>query len=334
MMSDSIAFLSNLSSGIEAVIHFGSAAGIAVVSSFLVLGIGVPLVMSWIDGSSPPRQFAPGIGSSVLLLLASAAAAVLFALSIILMVAVSQRIGVLLLAVTILTVVVAPALLFRRKTPEEDQEENYRPSKNLFIQGADRWVSTIVTTLAHMKYLVVFVALAATIMAGIMAFRLEPRFDVKDFFDRNSDLVISLDKLDQHVGQLGGEPATLYIEGDLAEPGAVAAMERFVAGLSRNPYISRDTEGQGSVWEFNLLHVLRYVMSNPYALGQVESAAGLAITDMDGDGFPDSREQVRAIYDYIEANGVPQDEDTLVYSPDLIRRILSLSRTRRISQPC
>jgi len=323
MMSDSIAFLSNLSAGIEAVIHFGSAAGIAVASSFLVLGIGVPLVMSWVDGSSPYPQSAPELRSSLFGLIAGATAVVFFALSIILIVAVSQGIGVLLLAITILTVVVAPALLFRRKNAEAEQE-SYRASKNPFIHGADRWLSSIVTALANMKYLVIFVALAATIMAGILAFRLEPRFDVKDFFDRNSDLVISLDKLDQHVGQLGGEPAALYIEGDLANPGAVSAIDRFVAGLSDNPYISRDTEGQGSVWEFNLLHILRYVMTNTYALGQVESAAGLAITDMDGDGFPDSREQVRAIYDYIEANGVPQDEDTLVYSPDLVRGILSL----------
>ncbi len=323
MMSDSIAFLSNLSAGIEAVIHFGSAAGIAVASSFLVLGIGVPLVLSWIDVSSPTRRFLPGTAGSVFWLLAGAGSAVLFATSIILMVAVSQGIGLLILAVAILGVVVAPALLLRRIGPSERQESDH-PSQSPFTQAADRWVSTIVTTLARMKYLVILVALAATIMAGILAFRLEPRFDVKDFFDRNSDLVVSLDLLDRHVGALGGEPATLYIEGDLADPGAVTAMDRFVAGLSDNPYISKDTDGQGSVWEFNLLHILRYVVSSSYATGQVESATGMAVTDIDGDGYPDSREQLRAIYDYVEANGVPQDENTLIYGSDLVKGILSL----------
>ncbi len=323
MMSDSIAFLSNLSAGIEAVIHFGSAAGIAVASSFLVLGIGVPLVLSWIDVSSPTRRFLPGTAGSVFWLLAGAGSAVLFATSIILMVAVSQWIGLAILTGAILGVVVAPALLLRRIRQPEPQEVDH-PWNSPFTQAADRWVSTIVTTLAHMKYLVILVALAATIMAGILAFRLEPRFDVKDFFDSSSDLVISLDKLDQHVGELGGEPATLYIEGDLADPGAVAAMDRFVAGLSDNPYISKDTEGQAELWEFNLLHILRYVMSNTYALGQVESAAGMAVTDTDGDGYPDSRKQLRAIYDYVEANGVPQDQDTLIYGSDLVKGILSL----------
>lgn len=49
MLSDGIAFLSNTSSEIEAVIHFGIAAGIAVASSFVVLGVAVPLVMMRID---------------------------------------------------------------------------------------------------------------------------------------------------------------------------------------------------------------------------------------------------------------------------------------------
>ena len=43
MASDSIAFLSNLSSNIEAVIHFGGAAAIATISSFILLGIVAPL---------------------------------------------------------------------------------------------------------------------------------------------------------------------------------------------------------------------------------------------------------------------------------------------------
>ena len=49
MASDSIAFLSNLSSNIEAVIHFGCAAAIAVISSFVILGVVAPLLTMKID---------------------------------------------------------------------------------------------------------------------------------------------------------------------------------------------------------------------------------------------------------------------------------------------
>ncbi|GIT02160.1 MAG: hypothetical protein CM1200mP27_07850 [Chloroflexota bacterium] len=49
MLTDSIAFLSNLSSPIEAVIHFGSAAAIAVFASFAILGTIAPMVVMRID---------------------------------------------------------------------------------------------------------------------------------------------------------------------------------------------------------------------------------------------------------------------------------------------
>ena len=324
MLSDGIAFLSNLSSGIEAVIHFGSAAGIAVFSSFLVLGIGVPLTMSWIDRSSPSVQPAANVGKSVALLLASGLSAALFALSIILMIAVSQAFGLLLLAATILVVVVAPAILRGRGKTAEAGEFDPGP-RTLPLQRVAYSVSAIVTALARFRYVVLVAALAATILAGFLAFQLEPRFETADFYDRNSDLVISIDKLDQHVGQLGGEPVTFYIEGDLIEPGAVAAMQRFVAGLSDNPYISRDKEGRGEIWELNVIDILDYVLSNPYTRAQVEDSAGISISDVEGDGVPDSREQVRAVYNYIAAYGVPKDEDTLVYTPDEVEQVLSLA---------
>mgnify|MGYP001230322039 CR=1 FL=1 len=52
--SDSIAFLSNTSSGIEAVIHFGLAASVAVGSAFVVLGLVVPLAVARADETPKP----------------------------------------------------------------------------------------------------------------------------------------------------------------------------------------------------------------------------------------------------------------------------------------
>ena len=59
MFSDSIAFLSNTSSDIELVIHFGIAAAIAVVSSFVVLGVILPLAMMRIDQVLAARPHKP-----------------------------------------------------------------------------------------------------------------------------------------------------------------------------------------------------------------------------------------------------------------------------------
>ena len=47
--TDSVAFLANVSSEIEVVIHFGIAATIATVSAFLVLGVVAPVVMMHLD---------------------------------------------------------------------------------------------------------------------------------------------------------------------------------------------------------------------------------------------------------------------------------------------
>ena len=53
MLSDSVAFLANSFSGIEAVTHFGVAAAIAVASSFVVLGVVLPLATMRIDELRP-----------------------------------------------------------------------------------------------------------------------------------------------------------------------------------------------------------------------------------------------------------------------------------------
>ena len=49
VMSDSLAFLANTVTGIEALIHFGFAAATATVSSFILLGIMAPVAYMKID---------------------------------------------------------------------------------------------------------------------------------------------------------------------------------------------------------------------------------------------------------------------------------------------
>ena len=49
MLSDGIAFLANLTSGIETVIGFGIGAGIAVLSSYVIMGMFLPLVIMRLD---------------------------------------------------------------------------------------------------------------------------------------------------------------------------------------------------------------------------------------------------------------------------------------------
>ena len=50
-------------------------------------------------------------------------------------------------------------------------------------------------------------------------------------------------------------------------------------------------------------------------------AAGLEITDADGDGLPDSADQVRAIYDLALAEGITTDDGFVVYPADSVTEL-------------
>ena len=114
MLSDGIAFLSNTSSGIEAVIHFGVAAGIAAGSSFIVLGILVPLLMMRIDRLRAPRPRRGSLFATATTLVNGAGVAALCGASVIFLVAVSAALGLIVLLATIIVFLVVPRLVSRK----------------------------------------------------------------------------------------------------------------------------------------------------------------------------------------------------------------------------
>jgi predicted RND superfamily exporter protein len=68
--------------------------------------------------------------------------------------------------------------------------------------------------------------------------------------------------------------------------------------------------------------LLSHITANEYASSRVLAGTGVAITDADGDRIPDTPAQVRAAYDYMVAEGVPLNADTLVYDSDQVRETL------------
>ena len=61
MLTDGVAFFSNTVSGIESIIGFGVAAGIAVVSSFIIMGIWVPLAFMRLDARGQAGHADPAL---------------------------------------------------------------------------------------------------------------------------------------------------------------------------------------------------------------------------------------------------------------------------------
>ena len=178
------------------------------------------------------------------------------------------------------------------------------------LEASEGWFVTLVGGLARYRIVVLIVIVGITAAATIFATRLEATFDVKDFFDSKSDFVVSLDKLDEHIGETGGEHGIAYIKGDLTDPRALTAINQFI------------NDCEWWIWPGTVVELLERMTVNQYAATLAATVTGVQITDNDGDRLPDSTEQIEAVYTYMLTEGVPLDENTLVYTPDQVREVL------------
>jgi predicted RND superfamily exporter protein len=323
MLSDGIAFLSNVPSGIEAIVHFGVAAGIAVFSSFIVLGIVLPVALMRIDSLCEASGEAGVRRARWQPLAGGAGVTAMTGVGVILLIAVDQAIGAAVLALAALLFLGVPiAVLLRRGSAAEQAPATAAPPDG--PSRTTRWVVSLVVGVGARPAIVLPLAAIITAASIVLALRLEATFDVKDFFSNDSDIVVSLDKLDQHVGDRSGEGAIVFVRGDLTSPATIRAVDAFIAGLRDNPYVGRDAAGEPSVFERNVLGFLRLVMGNDLALARVEAMTGVRPADADGDGYPDTAAQALAIFDFVTAAGVPLDETTDIYTADQVGTALHL----------
>ena len=326
MASDSLAFLANVSSGIEGVIQFGIAAAIAVASSFVVLGIIVPLAMMEIRqiGGAPPTHLSKL--RSVLNVGKGFTVALLSGTSVVFIVASGtappgMEVGIL--ALVIIAYLAIPLWLASRKRNRTQGIDSDEAPVVAVASAASTGeiLVTLVTALAARRYAVIPAALAITAVAVVFAMKLEATFDVKDFFASDADFVVSLDKLDEHVAERNGEPAVIYLRGDFTDPPAISATDRFINRLADNPYIARETTGEPNLTE-TIVSISRRLTENAFARAQVEAESGVTIVDADGDGLPDNRESQIAILDYAMLRGVPIDGETLALTASQVSELV------------
>ena len=265
-LSDGIAFLANVTSGIETIIGFGIAAGIAVLSSFVVMGILVPLVLMRLDQRKASQ-------SSQLIL-----------------------------------------------DMEDSGEETGWHSRDQSSRGAIAWV---VVELARVPSVVLPLAALVTTAAVYLSFQLEPKLDIKDFFDSDSDFVVGLDKLEEHTSEtVAGEPAVIHVEGDLAARESLDALRDLLDRMAANETLGNAEDGSVSLYNRTVFDLLRRVTESPVARQRVLEATGVSISDVDADGIPDTSGQTRAAYDYMIDNGIPLDEQTMAYDSLQVREVL------------
>ena len=335
MITDGVAFFSNVASGIEAVIGFGIAAGIAVISSFIVLGIVGPLAMMRIDRLK--EESARFELKSVGPLSRRLAASLLPAFGVIALVAISPLLGIGIIFLSIIIGLLVPLFVIRRRDGRATESERPIDAQQPKLEtdgkakhGTSRvglvsldTLSSIVVKLAQYRVITLSVTVLITAAALFFALQLESKLDVKEFFDNKSDFVIGLDKLDEYLGETQGEPAIIFIKGDLTDPKALEGIRQVMGNLNNNKYVGKNQfDGEVTYGERTVFDVLSWFTASPYARAQVEASTGINITDTDQNSVPDTKEQLQATYSYIVQNGIPLNETTLLYEATQVRETL------------
>ena len=322
MLSDSIAFLSNLSSSIEAVIHFGAAAAIGVVSSFIILGIVSPLLAMKVDEYLSQCKYTfKSKKWFILKVLASCAVACASGVVVIMVVAVSKIYGVLLLGLSLGIFIVLPMAVLGLLISKKDS------MKRPIISGTHishkreimaEMISTLVLKSVSNRVIVILLTTIVTLASVWYALRLEPTFDVKDFFDSSSAFVVGLDKIDEHLGKKGGEPGVVYIEGDLMDPKVVSLISQFIDSLREVDSIAETPSGEITIG-LNIVNVSKMIMSNPYAINQIIETTGVIMTDHDQNGIPDTKDQMKQMFGSLIERGLSNYQGSFILKPEDVR---------------
>ncbi|MFL2804388.1 MAG: RND family transporter [Dehalococcoidia bacterium] len=320
MASDSIAFLSNLSSNIEAVIHFGAAAGIAVLSSYFILGVIAPVFVMQTDqlilktGETFQGRF-----WNLFRVLGSFLAAIASGAAVIMIVALDKTLGLLLLSGCSIFFILIPVLVMSRFAGNNESSAIQSQLPSLVSDSKLVRITEILVSVSSQRSIVVLViATFVTILATYYAVQLRPSFDVKDFFDSNSEFVLGLDKFDEYMGEQGGEPGIAYVRGDLTDPSALNEINLFIEKLRGVEYVAVTPSGEVTFGP-HVINLIQSVMNSPVAIELISQSQGIGISDLDNDGFPDAPGQVQAIYDYALINGVIGEGNQLIASPDQVK---------------
>ena len=312
LTSDAMAFLANVTSGIESIQQFGFGAAIALASAYLLLGVAAPIVIASIEGIVPTPD--PRRRSSMLRIAGSVGAAALTMTSVLLLVFILPWLGAILAALTAVVILVIPVAIQRRKPDRPRVGDAPLASAEGALAAP---LGRLVRQLAIRPLVVLPTAVAITIVAGFFALQVPAAFDVEDFFAGDTDFVVGLEQLDRHVGDRGGEPALLYIEGTLDDPNAlrqIAGHLDDIRGLD-TPSLARGADGQVLV-DAGIFDVLDAAFAEGPIQSIVAEQTGIEITDVDTDQIPDTPEQIRALISTASIIGVPIDADRLALTPD------------------
>ncbi|MCP4964380.1 MAG: MMPL family transporter [bacterium] len=318
-LSSSAAFLSNAVSGIETITQFGVGAAVAILVAFAVLGLLTPkLVLATEEGmGAPPEHHGPRIPTKFGFLLAALVAGVMVAGAVF-----SPIIGVVALLLYSTLFIWLP-FRYTRGRNARAAEKGIAPDDS--IKGVGHGLHAagyVVHFLARWRVVTipVVVVLAAAGLWGALQVRSD--FSFTDFLASDSDTVKSFELQEYHFGALGVGTGYIYVEGDLTPPTTLLEMQAALDEVSNSGVdFSRDFNGDVEVVP-NAVSLAQFATVSAAAAGDVEAGTGVEITDTDGDGYPDTPQQVAAIYATATSDGLRDDTGRVVYTPETVRQIL------------
>lgn len=320
-VSSIAAFVSNAVSGIQAIVEFGIGTAIALLIAFVMLGIIAPRWLLSIEGTlgHPPldrgRMIPYKLGFIVMTLVAGV---------VVTFTVVAPMIGFIALLVFLPLFLYLPIRWTRRSY--QKAADAGRPTGT--VEGLGHGFKTagsVVHFLARWRVVTIPVTIVLAIAGGVAFTQVDSEFSFTDFFSEESDAIQSLDLLETHFGDTsGGGSEFIYVEGDLTQPAALAALEDAIAELDAteaaadDQYLSRDLNGNVTLQRDNAVSIVRSAVESAAAT----EAAGIEITDTDGDGLPDSAAQVEALYELALAEGITTDDGFVAYAADGVTELL------------
>jgi predicted RND superfamily exporter protein len=310
------AFLSNAFAGTEAIVEFGFGAAIAITLGYVILGHLAPrglLALEGFVGRNPVK------GASVVLYRAGFVLVAVVAGLAVALAAVMPLIGVGAVIAMMITVVTVPALATRRRNRRAAARG---ATSEAAVRGAGhglRPVGGFVHLLARWRLMTIPVVLVVGLLGLFTAATVESGFALTDFLSSDTSFVQSIERTQGHYPSSGQGSGFVLVEGDLTNPEALVALDTAVAQLDGS---AADLGRYGDGTLIVAPHAGDLVRMAT-AADAVVTQLPIALTDLDGDGYPDSAAQIRAVYDYILERGVPAPDGSMAVQADEVGALLA-----------
>jgi predicted RND superfamily exporter protein len=318
LTSSVAAFLANVASGTEAIIQFGVGSSISLVWAYVVLGQIAPRVTVGLEafvGDDPvkgPSRYLYALGAMAMAVVAGLTVAVS---------AIMPQVGALALVLFAAVMIGLPLLATRirnRRAAGKGREfvEGYAGSAHGFTTAG-----SAVAFLARWRTITIPVVVGIGIIGLILGMRVESGFRIEDFLSSDTDFARSIERVTAAFPSSGEGSSFVFVEGDLANPANLAALDDMVRELDRSDAaFGRDTDG-AMIVGLHAGDIVRMVMDSP-ARETIE-ANGPSLTDADGDGYPDSSAGVDAVLRHAAARGVMTHDGALAIAPGDVPSIVA-----------